>query len=59
VGLKINESKTEYVIAAGNESTILDVGQSVAFGDNTYEVVKEFVYLASLVTSNNDVGQEI
>jgi hypothetical protein len=33
VGLKTNESKTKYIIAAGNVRTIRDVGQSVAFGD--------------------------
>jgi hypothetical protein len=33
VGLKINESKRKYIIAAGNERTIGEVGQSVAFGD--------------------------
>jgi hypothetical protein len=43
----------------GNERTIRDVGQSVAFGDKTFEVVKEFVYLRSLVTPNNDVSLEI
>jgi hypothetical protein len=40
--LKINESKTKYMIAAGNERTIRDVGQSV-----TFEVVKEFVLLVT------------
>jgi Reverse transcriptase (RNA-dependent DNA polymerase) len=45
VGLKINESKTKYMIAAGNDRKIRDVGQSVAFGVNTFEFVKEFVYL--------------
>jgi Reverse transcriptase (RNA-dependent DNA polymerase) len=59
VGLKINESKTKIMIAAGNERTIRDVGQSVAFGDKTFEVVKEFVYLGSLVTPNNGVSPEI
>jgi hypothetical protein len=44
VRLKTNESKTKYMIAA-----IRDVGQSVAFGNETYEVVTEFVYLGSLV----------
>jgi hypothetical protein len=44
VRLKINESKTKYMIAAGNERTIRDVEQSVAFGDKTFEVVKKFVY---------------
>jgi Reverse transcriptase (RNA-dependent DNA polymerase) len=57
VGLKINEGKTKYMIAAGNERTIRDVGQSVAFGDKTFEVVKKFVYLRSLVTPNNDGGE--
>jgi hypothetical protein len=31
----------------------------MAFGDKTFEVVKEFVYLGSLVTPNNDVSLEI
>jgi hypothetical protein len=59
VGLKINKSKTKYMIAAGNERKIRDVGQSVVFGDETFQVVKEFVYLESLVTPNNDVNLEI
>jgi hypothetical protein len=59
VRLKINENKTKNMIAAGNNRTIRDVGQSVAFGDKTFEVVKEFVYLGSLVTPNNGVSLEI
>jgi hypothetical protein len=49
------------MIAAGTDRTIREVGQSVAFGDKTFEVVKEFVYLGSLVTPNNenDVKLEI
>jgi hypothetical protein len=35
------------------------VGQSVAIGDKHFEVVKEFVYLGSLVTPTNDVSLEI
>jgi hypothetical protein len=46
VGLKINEQKTKYMIAARNERTVRDVGQSVVIGDKHFEVVKEFVYLA-------------
>jgi Reverse transcriptase (RNA-dependent DNA polymerase) len=46
-------------IVAGNERTIRDVGQSVAFGDKTFEVVKEFVYLGPLMTPTNDVSLEI
>jgi hypothetical protein len=56
VGLKINEQKTKYMIAAGNDRTNRDVGQSVAIGDKQFEVVKEFVYLGSLVIPTNDVS---
>jgi hypothetical protein len=59
VGLKINESKTKYMIAAGTDRLIRDVGHSVVLGDKTFDVVKAFVYLGSLVTPNNDVSLEI
>jgi hypothetical protein len=59
VGLKINEQKTIYLIAARNDRTIRDVGQSVAIGDKHFEVVIEFVYLGSQMTPTNDVSLEI
>jgi hypothetical protein len=59
VGLKINESKTKYLIAAGTDRLIRDVGHSVVLGDKTFDVAKAFVYLGSLVTPNNDVSLEI
>jgi hypothetical protein len=61
VGLKINESKTKYMIVAGTDRLIRDVEYSVVLGDKTFEVVKEFVYLGlgSLVTPNNDVSLKI
>jgi hypothetical protein len=55
VGLKINEQKTKYMIAAPNDKTICDV----AIGDKHFEVVKEFVYLGSLMTPTNDVSLKI
>jgi hypothetical protein len=55
----MNEQKTKYMIAARNETTIRDVGQNVAIGDKHFEVVKEFVYLGSLMTPTNDVSLEI
>jgi hypothetical protein len=57
--LKINESKTKDMIAAENDRTIRDVGQSVAFGDKTFEIVKAFVHLRSLATPKNEVSLEI
>jgi hypothetical protein len=59
VGLKINEQKTKYMIAARNDTTIHDVGQRVAIGDKHFEVVKKIVYLGSLMTPTNDVSLEI
>jgi hypothetical protein len=56
--MKINEQKAIYMIAIGNMS-ILIAGQTVAFGDQNFEVVNEFVYLGALVTPKNDVGLEI
>jgi hypothetical protein len=43
------------MIAARNDRTIRDVGQSMAIGNKHFEVVKEFVYLGSLMTPTNDV----
>jgi hypothetical protein len=40
VGLKINEEKTKYMIAARNGRTIREVGQIVAIGGKPFEVVK-------------------
>jgi hypothetical protein len=57
--LKIIEQKTKYMIAARNDKTIHEVGQSVAIGDKHFEVVKEFVYLGSLLKPTNDVSLEI
>jgi hypothetical protein len=59
VGLVINEQKTKGMIADRNDRTIRDVGQIVAIVDKHLEVVKEFVYLGSLMTPTNDVSLEI
>jgi hypothetical protein len=47
------------MIAARNDRTIRNVGQSLAIGDKHFEVVKEYVYLGSLMTPTNDVSLEI
>jgi hypothetical protein len=47
------------MIATRNDKTIRDVGQSVAIGEKHFEVVKEFVYLGSLMTPTNGVSLEI
>jgi hypothetical protein len=58
VGLKINE-QTKYIIAARNNRTTRDVAQDKAIGDKHFEIVKEFVYLGSLMTPTNDVSLEV
>jgi hypothetical protein len=55
VGLKRNEQNTKYMIAARIDRTIRDVGQS----DKHFEVVKECLYLGSLLTPTNEVSIEI
>jgi agmatine/peptidylarginine deiminase len=59
VELKINKQKTKYMMVTRNDTTIRDVGPSLAIGDKHFEVVKEFVYLGSLMTPTNDVSLEI
>jgi hypothetical protein len=51
VGIKINEQKTKYIIAARNDWATI--------GEKHFKVVKEFVYLGSLMTPTNDVSLEI
>jgi hypothetical protein len=55
----MNEQKTKYTIAARNDRTMLDGGQSVAIGDKHFEIVKQCVYLGSLMTPTNNVSLEI
>jgi hypothetical protein len=47
------------MIAARNDRTIRDVGQSVTIGDKHFEVIKEFVYLGFLMTPTNNVSLDI
>jgi hypothetical protein len=53
------EKKTKYMIAARNDRTIRDLGQSMVIGDKYFKVVKKFVCLGSLMTPTNEVKLEI
>ena len=59
MGLKINASKTKYMLASRNESSLQSIGQNVTIGSYDFEVVKEFVYLGSSVNSSNKTSDEI
>ena len=59
IGLKINTSKTKYMLAGGTEHDRARLGSSVTIDGDEFEVVDEFVYLGSLVTADNDTSREI
>ena len=59
VGLRVNVAKTKYLLAGGTESLRARIGQSVTIDGDEFEVVEEFVYLGSLVTSDNSCSREI
>src|SRR5450830_141447 len=59
IGLKINTSKTKYMLACGTEHDRARLGSSVTIDGDEFEVVDEFVYLGSLVTADNDTSREI
>ena len=59
VGLRVNVAKTKYMLAGGTESLRARIGPKVTIDGDEFEVVEEFVYLGSLVTSDNDCSREI
>ena len=56
VGLKVNEGKTKIVHAVRGEP---DGPRVVSCGEMNIEVVPEFKYLGSIITSNDEVSREI
>ena len=61
VGLKVNTSKTKYLLAGcgtGEDRDRMRSGSVTMDGDE-FEVVEEFVYLGSLVTSDDNCSREI
>jgi len=57
VGLAVNEGKTKFMICSSRESQRL--GTQLNADTYNFEVVKDFIYLGSAVTSKNDVSLEI
>src|ERR1700744_4498477 len=55
-GLKVNDTKTEYMIISPSNR---QYGQSVTINGHTFKVVDNFVYLGSQVNSANNIGDEI
>ena len=59
MGLKVNASKTKYMLATRNENTLRNFGQNVTIGQHNFEVVKDFVNLGSSVNSSNSTSEEV
>ena len=59
MGLKVNASKTKYMLATRNTSTPQNIGQNVTIGQYDFEVVKDFVYLGSSINSSNNTSEEV
>ena len=57
VGLMVNQAKTKYMHST-SQPTRRDNSQLIA-GEYAFEAVKDFVYLGSLVTQDNNISLEI
>lgn len=58
LGLQVNEGKTKYM-AASSASTTRDIGTSITIGDHNFEVVQQFTYLGSRVSTDNNITEDI
>jgi len=58
VGLIVNENKTKFMIAGSNRAPFNN-DDSISIGDRNFEIVDQFEYLGSTVTSDNDISVEI
>jgi hypothetical protein len=59
IGLRVNEDKTKFLMVSPSARTRDLVGTSLEVGDKRFEVVKEFVYLGSLVNDDFNTSVEI
>ena len=57
MGLKINENKTKYMIVNSKDPN--KIVKHIVIDGTKFETVQSFVYLGSLVNSNNDISEEI
>ena len=54
-GLMVNGDKTKYMLSSKRKRSHNQLGPKVNLGKYNIEVVNNFVYLGSEVTSNNDI----
>ena len=59
MGLRVNASKTKYMLATRKDSALQSFGPNVNIGPQNFEVVKNFIYLGSSVNPSNNTSEEI
>ena len=59
IGLKVNVSKTKYMLANGTERDQNQLGSKVTVDGDEFDVVQKFVYLGSMITADNNNSREI
>ena len=57
-GLQLNISKTKYVFSTKNKNQS-QLTCSLTLGSRKFEVVKEFIYLGTQITADNNISAEI
>ncbi|XP_052895574.1 uncharacterized protein LOC128302755 [Anopheles moucheti] len=54
IGLRINATKTKYLLAGGSDRDRTRLGSKLSVDGDDLEVVEEFCYLGTIVTSDNN-----
>ena len=57
MGLAANEGKTKYMLSTSG--VVLRMRSEITANNYNFDVVKEFIYLSTAITTNNDVSMEI
>ena len=57
MGPAVNEGKTKYMFSTSRDVRHID--SQITADNYTFDTVKEFIYLGSVVTTKNDVSLEI
>jgi hypothetical protein len=56
VGLCVNEEKTEYMLMSRRR---LPICQSIKIDHYEFKMVKQFIYLGSILTEKNNIASEV
>lgn len=59
IGLRINEDKTKFMIISRSQNLRDNFGPKLNIDRYAFEIVKEFTYLGTIITVNNDESVEI